>query len=293
MNTSTYTKEAELVLPNTNTPADATSEVWIRRMHRIFSLYDVDRVSTYRDIPGNTNRIEVRRFGSAIALLFPEVGFFNRVYNFSSEDTFYLDAITEFYEKSGTDFELIVPPYDLDSEVAKKLTSDGFQPSQYYARLCQDPRIVELPESYAPFSIRKIERSEGEKFFRVYLDGFGADPAQHDRAIANMRQLFDLSGLYFFMAEIDRRPAGVGMLYVRDGTGYLCAGATLPEFRNRGCQSALLLCRQKLARELDLDLLASWSHFGGASNRNMLRAGMHLSHTDLSWVKHFSDSQKL
>jgi len=44
-------------------------------------------------------------------------------------------------------------------------------------------------------------------------------------------------------------PAGAGLLYVRDGVGWFSYAATLPTFRARGCQGAILARRIEAARE--------------------------------------------
>ena len=44
------------------------------------------------------------------------------------------------------------------------------------------------------------------------------------------------------------QPAGAGALYVDGGVGWLGLGATLPEYRGRGAQSAILAARIEDAR---------------------------------------------
>ena len=73
-------------------------------------------------------------------------------------------------------------------------------------------------------------------------------------------------------------PVGTGALRVTGAVGWLGVGATLPEHRGRGSQSALLAARISLAHELGLRLLvtetgAPGDDGPGPSYRNILRAG--------------------
>ena len=61
---------------------------------------------------------------------------------------------------------------------------------------------------------------------------------------------------------------------IRDGIGHLTAGATLPQFRRRGCQKALIERRLADAHEEGCDLaLGNAAPYSG-SRHNMERAGM-------------------
>lgn len=51
------------------------------------------------------------------------------------------------------------------------------------------------------------------------------------------------------VAEHDGRPVAIGALFVDGERGWLGIGATLPEFRQRGAQSALLAARIEAARQ--------------------------------------------
>jgi GNAT superfamily N-acetyltransferase len=55
--------------------------------------------------------------------------------------------------------------------------------------------------------------------------------------------------------------------------------STLPEFRNRGLQSALLQARLNLACEAGCDLAVIVTRPGSVSQRNAERAGFRLAYT--------------
>jgi GNAT superfamily N-acetyltransferase len=58
------------------------------------------------------------------------------------------------------------------------------------------------------------------------------------------------AGWHAFLAELDGRPISAGLMFERDGVAYLAGGSTLPEYRRRGGQMAVLRARLERARAL-------------------------------------------
>ena len=86
-----------------------------------------------------------------------------------------------------------------------------------------------------------------------------------------------------FLAKINGQPAALGVLHVRGKAASMANGITLPEFRGKGLQSALLNRRMELARELDCDLIVSQAEPRSTSARNQQRAGLSLAGTMAVW----------
>jgi GNAT superfamily N-acetyltransferase len=78
---------------------------------------------------------------------------------------------------------------------------------------------------------------------------------------------------HIFMATIGGVPAGCGTLQTAGGIGWVGGAATLPEFRRRGVQAALLGHRLRLADELGCDLVAATALPYGQSARNLVHLG--------------------
>jgi GNAT superfamily N-acetyltransferase len=81
-----------------------------------------------------------------------------------------------------------------------------------------------------------------------------------------------------FLAFAGNRPVATGTLFVCRGVGWLGFAATLPEFRRRGAQSALLAARVEAAAELGCRMVVGETgalEEGRPSNsyRNIVRAG--------------------
>jgi len=77
-----------------------------------------------------------------------------------------------------------------------------------------------------------------------------------------------------FVAEVDGRVVGTGVLHTHHRVGWLRAGTVLPEYRGHGIQGALIAARVRRARELGCELVGASANQGGSSARNVRRAGM-------------------
>jgi len=116
--------------------------------------------------------------------------------------------------------------------------------------------------------------SEAATWRDVLAAGFGEtepsaravsdEMARADRAVTSGQQ---------FLAVIDGRAAGCGSVIMADGVAWLGAGATLPEFRRRGVQTAMVRHRVEYAEEASCDLAAATAVPDGASARNLSRLG--------------------
>jgi GNAT superfamily N-acetyltransferase len=86
-------------------------------------------------------------------------------------------------------------------------------------------------------------------------------------------------GWHCFVAFEGDEPAGAGALYVTGKIGWLGIGATVPEHRGKGAQSALIAKRIEAAAELGCEVVVSETGKpidgrAGPSYRNLVRAGL-------------------
>jgi GNAT superfamily N-acetyltransferase len=82
-----------------------------------------------------------------------------------------------------------------------------------------------------------------------------------------------------YLARIDGRVAGGATLAIRGTIAGLFGASTLPEFRNRGVQTALLQTRLKNAAEAGCDLAMSLAAVGSISQRNIMKQGFQVMYT--------------
>jgi GNAT superfamily N-acetyltransferase len=98
-------------------------------------------------------------------------------------------------------------------------------------------------------------------------------------------RVYQAPGFRRYVARWDGQLAGVGSLRVDAGIAQLCGAATLPAFRRRGVQTALLARRLDDARRQGCDLATVTTAPGSKSQENAQRQGFALLYTRALLVK--------
>ncbi len=87
-----------------------------------------------------------------------------------------------------------------------------------------------------------------------------------------------------FLAELEGRVIATGALAIRDGVALFAGASTVPEYRQRGAQRALLESRFQYAAESGCDLAMIVTAPGSASQRNAERQGFRVAYTRTKWA---------
>jgi GNAT superfamily N-acetyltransferase len=88
-----------------------------------------------------------------------------------------------------------------------------------------------------------------------------------------------------YLARVDGAVAGGGTLAIREGVAGLFGASTLPGFRNRGVQTALLRVRLEAAREAGCDLAVCLAQPGSTSERNVVRKNFGVLYTRVKFER--------
>ena len=91
------------------------------------------------------------------------------------------------------------------------------------------------------------------------------------------------NGTTCFVAEWNGEPAAAAALSMRGGVAILAGASTVPEFRCRGLQSALLRARLAHAAANGCDLAMMAALPGSGSQRNAERRGFRIAYTRTKW----------
>lgn len=85
------------------------------------------------------------------------------------------------------------------------------------------------------------------------------------------------------LAEYEGQPAAAASMSICDGVALFSGAATLPEFRRRGLQGALLHARLQLASDRGCDMAMMVAAAGSESQRNAERKGFRIAYTRTKW----------
>ncbi|MEV4234728.1 GNAT family N-acetyltransferase [Nocardia sp. NPDC050408] len=133
--------------------------------------------------------------------------------------------------------------------------------------------------------IRDVGHDEFDTWVNVVVDGFATPDTQgvasHEEfpreAIERAeRDLTATNGFVGSLAMIDGKPVGGASLRLSDGIAQLCGAATLPEYRRRGVQGALLSMRLAAAAAAGCDLAVVTTLPGSKSQQNVQKLGFQL-----------------
>jgi GNAT superfamily N-acetyltransferase len=104
--------------------------------------------------------------------------------------------------------------------------------------------------------------------------------------IVEVMKMFALSpGVESYLARVDGKVAGGATLAIRGGVAGLFGASTLPAFRRRGVQAALLHARLARAAEAGCDLAVCLAQPGSTSQRNIVRRGFTVLYTRVKFEK--------
>jgi hypothetical protein len=118
------------------------------------------------------------------------------------------------------------------TEVAEWMRDEGLKPDRGWQKFSRNP--VKVEERQTSLTVREIGAEHGPAFGEIICSAFDLG----DKAIPWLAKLPGRQNWHIFMSFDGDKPAGVGALFVRDGFGWTDYGATSPEFRRLGSQSA-------------------------------------------------------
>ena len=226
-----------------------------------------------RGIPG----VRIQRFGAAWAPVNPdepELDFQNRLIGLGPADAGQLDAILAYYRHAGVRPWFELPPAHDFERLSGPLAAAGARPIAFQTVLYGKPEHFD-----ADPRVRELGQDEAEVFADVLLRGHGVlddVPRNHVSRWAEK----PTSRLY--LAEVQGVPAAAGALVLGE-VANLANASTLPEFRGRGLQSALIRARIGAAAAAGSALVCSSASWASQSQRNLECAGLRVAYTKTVW----------
>ena len=224
----------------------------------------------------------VAHFANTTAFLLAKLShlpWYNRVVGLSEDNLSYLEDILELYKSYSVPCRFEIWPCNFTAKLAYTLAKCGYYPSNQTVILYRLPtKQTELHS--ATLEISKAS-SETEKTlaFEVMKQGYGFDEEQ-SRMLA-----FELQVQHqdLYIALVNGEPAAAAALFISDNLAYLAGAATLPKFRSRGCQTALIQYRLQQAQNCDAVVVTT--AYASPSQHNLERMGFRVLHTKQTWTQ--------
>jgi ribosomal protein S18 acetylase RimI-like enzyme len=251
---------------------------------RIVDDYGDDRIRMFQEIPGNPYDIDIQHFGRVRATFSNDLRY-NAIFGLGCGDEELLDKLVLVYRERKREINIWLEPGFLDDSLAQRLTAHGMYQSGFLPVLYGIPQpLDQQPEPIQDakgVTAEEVREQDMDLFLSVMREGIQV--REDFPEYLHGRRWFSRPGWHPYLARVEGVPAGVGMLYVRNGTAYLTFASTLPAFRRRGCQTALLRHRIAGAHALGCDLLTSSAAFDSVSQHNLERSGLRIAYTLATW----------
>ncbi len=249
--------------------------------------YSLSRLGGMQETEGNPLRIEIKRYGNVNAFMieaWPDFWYGNKVLGLEPSSEVYLDEIIDLFARHNLNFRFEIVPGNLNSSLASRFHKLGFCQMDFNAAVYGQPSLAVKTSPNEQIKVREVQPNEIDIFLDLYQDGFGLPRLSHNerRAVLSWLQRAK-SSLYLCIAHMDDRPVGVGILYTENGVGLLADATILPDFRGKGCHTAMIHHRIAQAEKRNCDLLTSFVEFGSRSHLNLERVGLRVAYTKAMW----------
>jgi GNAT superfamily N-acetyltransferase len=190
-----------------------------------------------------------------------------------------IEFVEQFYQAHNTSAQIGLCPL-ADPSLLEILRKRNYRLAQFYTVL-----VRTLPETGAAVEIPPgiLIRQVTPEFAQVWLEtvahGFSA-PAEPDADLyAILAPNFYAANAIPFLAYMEGQPAGGGGMYTHESVVEFGGASTLPNFRRRGVQTALLQVRMQTARQAGCDLGMVMTSPGSHSQRNVERQGFQVAYS--------------
>jgi GNAT superfamily N-acetyltransferase len=133
--------------------------------------------------------------------------------------------------------------------------------------------------------VRRASRDELELWTLTVAQGFSENLPVNQEILDVMSMFAMAKDTECYLARIEGRVVGGATLALRGKIAGLFGASTLPEFRKRGVQTALLRARLERAEQVGCELAVSLALPGSISQRNITRQGFQTLYTRVKFER--------
>lgn len=196
-----------------------------------------------------------------------------------------LDRLENFFFSRGAPVTLELCPF-IDRSLVELLGKRPYRLEEFSNVLVREIRAGEVfapPERYV--RVREAERTEAKLYTRIVTQGFAEQLPVTQSLLNVLEGFFHRSCGQCFFALVDGEIAGGAAVGAEDGIAELYGASTLPGFRGRGVQTALLARRMAWAAERNCEIATTTTQPGTSSQRNFERAGFQIAYSRTKLVR--------
>ena len=183
------------------------------------------------------------------------------------------DQLEEFYFSRKEPVRVETCPL-ADGSLLELYAQRGYRVTEFSNVMVRAVGDESSPACVPGMRIWRAGAEEIDLWVRTVCQGFAEHYPVTEDLLAVMKMFAIAPGTECYLASIEGRVAGGATVAARGRIAGLFGASTLPEFRGRGVQTALLLERLRRAQELRCELVMSLAVPGSHSQRNITRMGL-------------------
>jgi GNAT superfamily N-acetyltransferase len=194
------------------------------------------------------------------------------------------DRLEEFYFSRNEPVRIETCPL-ADPTLFEFYKERGYHVSEFSNVMARPVENIPVPAAPTGIEIRLANPEELDLWVLTVAQGFAENyPVTHE--LLSVMKLFALRpDVLCYLARIDKRVVGGATVGLRGRIAGLFGASTLPDFRNRGVQTALLHTRLRRAAESGCTLAMSLAQPGSCSQRNITRFGFQTLYTRVKFER--------
>jgi len=183
-----------------------------------------------------------------------------------------LDEIDDFFTGQGLAYGIPLTPSAEPRELPECLEARGFRQGYAWTKFARGAEPPARRET--DLRVEELGADQADIFADVFVRAYGTPEVTRPL----LARIPGTDGWHCFAAFDGKTSAATGALFVAGSVGWLGAAGTLPEFRHRGAQGALLAARIEAGIEAGCKTLVTETGAPiegrpGNSYRNLERAG--------------------
>jgi GNAT superfamily N-acetyltransferase len=235
-------------------------------------------------MPGNPYGAEVGRFGNAVALAVPGMplrSLPNRIMLAGPGDEGEVEQAAAFLKERGMRVRIDVSPHAQNGKFLQGLAGQGYRCTGFQVALYGEPDRIRNASPAPGVEVGPVKTEEDVDWLAwMYPFVFELVGGHWRQWMGDeMRLLVRHPQWRTYIARVDGQRVAAAQLRIDGGVGSLWMAGTLPEFRGRGAQGALVARRVADAAAAGCDLICTQTGVGTVSQCNMERAGLRIAYT--------------
>lgn len=155
-----------------------------------------------------------------------------------------LESFLDFYSNHPHPVNISLSAYAKPNDLKEKLIENGIPVKDHWNKFYRTCEPV--PEAETSLIVKEIDREYANSFADLVVSVF-KNPPELKPCLAS---LVERNNWHHYLAFDNDKPAAAGSVYIYGDTAWFGIAVTLPEYRRRGAQSAIIAKRINKAHEL-------------------------------------------